>query len=262
MVAAKQPRAKTEAGGWVPTGREWGPGSHLARGLELQRAGKLTLARDAFERAIRSEADSSFPKLQLLQVLDALDDTPAVLALADELKGRGATGRVTVVLSPIIAVCEARARLKQEDFAAAEVAAREAVELDPNGAEAWRLVAVALAAQDRMDDAIAAIDRMVALAPDWGGGHYLRGVYLHRAGRTPEAANAVARATELDREDGDAWYNLACYRALLGDKPAALYALAAAIRVDPENAATAREDGDFAGLASDQDFARLTRASA
>ncbi len=185
-----------------------------------------------------------------------------MLALVDELKGRGVVGRVNVVLSPVISTCEARARLLQEDFAAAEVAAREAVELDGTDVEAWRLVALATAAQDRVDDAIAAIDRVVALAAGWAGGHFMRGMYLHRAGRTPEAASAVARATALAPTDGDSWYNLACYRALLGEKPAALYALAAAIRIDPSNAATARDDGDFASLARDHDFAKLTRASA
>ena len=168
---ARPARAKTEAGGWVATGREWGPGSHLDRGLALHRAGKLVEARDAYERAIASEDGGTFPKLQLLQVLDAL-------------------------------------------------------------------------------------------AAGWAGGHFMRGMYLHRAGRTPEAASAVARATALAPTDGDSWYNLACYRALLGEKPAALYALAAAIRIDPSNAATARDDGDFASLARDHDFAKLTRASA
>ena len=245
---------------WVPTGRAWGPESHLARAIELHRQGKLAPARAAYERAIAEEDGGTAPKLQLLQVLDALEDVPAVLALVDELSGRGKPGRVTVVQSPVICVCEARARLLQEDFTAAEAAARAAVALDENDVEGWRLIAVALAAQGNATAALEPASRVTSLAPKWPTGHFTRAIYLHRAGRTAEAAVAVERSTQLEPNDGDAWFNLACYRALLGDKREALAALTEAIRIDKSNAAAARADGDLVSLANDARFKKLTAA--
>ena len=242
------------------TGRAWGPESHFTRALELHRDGKLALARAEYERAIAEEDGGTFPKLQLLRVLDALEDVPAVLALVDELQGRGQNGRGKVVHSPVISACEARARLAEEDFPAAEAAARTAVALDQNDVEAWRLVAVACAAQDNAQAALEPAERVTVLAPKWATGHFMRALYLHRAGRTAEAAVAVERSTQLEPNDGDAWFTLACYRALLGDKREALAALTEAIRIDRSNAAIARSDGDLVSLANDARFKKLTAA--
>ena len=267
---AKKPRAKVKAKPatvptpaaptWVPTGREWGPESQLTKAIELHRQGKLAPARVAYERAIAEEDGGSFPKLQLLQVLDALEDVPAVLALVDELSGRGKTGRVTVIQSPVICACEARARLLQEGFTAAEAAARATVALDENDVEGWRLIAIALAAQGDATAALEPAERVTTLAPKWPTGHFTRAIYLHRAGRTAEAAVAVERSTQLEPNDGDAWFNLACYRALLGDKREALSALTEAIRIDKGNVAAARADGDLVSLAKDARFKKLTAA--
>lgn len=254
----KATKAEPPPATWVATGREWGPESQLTRAIELHRQGKLAAARTAYERAIAEEDGGTGARLQLLEVLDALDDNAAVLALVDELTGRGKTGRVTVVQSPVIHACEARARLRLEDFTGAEAAARAGVAHDENDVEAWRLLAVALAAQGNTVAALEPAERVTSLVPKWAPGHFTRAIYLHRAGRTAEAAVAVERSTQLEPNDGDAWFNVACYRALLGDKREALAALTEAIRIDKENAASARTDGDLVSLANDARFKKLT----
>ena len=59
----------------------------------------------------------------------------------------------------------------------------------------------------RHDDALACFERIVAIQPDSGPGHYSCGVHLQELGRWDEAIAAYTKATEVDPDDPDAYIN-------------------------------------------------------
>jgi len=87
--------------------------------------------------------------------------------------------------------------LARRDFPAAEAVLREAVQRDPLYAHVHLYLAHALAEQDRLAEAEAALDRAAALAPD----NFVFPLHLAivrlDAGRLAGAREALARATAL-----------------------------------------------------------------
>jgi predicted Zn-dependent protease len=155
-------------------------------------------------------------------------------------------------------VAEARARSSTGDLDGAKLAAEKAAELAADNPEPWMILAGIAAKRQGSEAARALTAKALAIAPTWAAAHFVHGIYLNDVGRTHEAAIHVQRATELDPDYADAWYNLACYRALLGETQAALVALAEAVARDPSSRETAREDADFASIATDPRFVQLT----
>jgi tetratricopeptide (TPR) repeat protein len=252
--APKARPSRSEAGAWQPTGKSWGADSHFARALELERAGKLVEARDAWLLAIREEDGGTGAELRLLEVLGKLGDDARVLELADKLEARGVGG---VVLH----TRRARALSSTGRPSEAVASARKAIETDPEYAAGWFALEEAHRGEgDRAAAAIAA-NEVVRLAPAWALGWFLLAGDLKAIGRYEDAVAAVTKATELEPADGDGWYNLACYQALLGRDVDALAALETAIRCDPENAAIALRDEDFVSLRADPRFRVLCGAS-
>lgn len=65
-----------------------------------------------------------------------------------------------------------------------------------------------LAGLGKIDDAIKAFRRAIAIDPDYADAHYNLGVLLRRQGRLMEAAESYLRATALQPDNVDAQYNL------------------------------------------------------
>src|SRR5690349_8437455 len=102
----------------------------MLRGREAEIAGDLAGARDAYRRAIDTGEGGTAAKLLLLEVLDALHDDEAVLALCDDLDGTGRAsegGRRLVVKSAAIAIARANAHLRGERWAHAVESAQAAI---------------------------------------------------------------------------------------------------------------------------------------
>jgi tetratricopeptide (TPR) repeat protein len=120
----------------------------------------------------------------------------------------------------------ARAHLGQLDAALADYEA--ALDVDPDFAEALQHKAVirqrldqraaAVAEHDRavmlhgqgqLDEALAAIDHAIELAPDVAKPWANRGAFLIELGRDEEGTASLERSLALNPADADAWYNLA-----------------------------------------------------
>src|SRR5207237_39044 len=82
---------------------------------------------------------------------------------------------------------------------------QRAIALDPDNDAAHRLLGWRLYAnQGRMDDAVAELRKAVAIRPDSFENHYRLGTVLYLAGRYPEAVDAYRRATERQPPRADA----------------------------------------------------------
>jgi len=84
------------------------------------------------------------------------------------------------------------------DVDAAIAKYREAVTLDPNFADAWEGLSMALADKELWDDALAAAKRVVELNPKEQLGFTNVSRIYQRAGNVPEAEAWAAKARVLD----------------------------------------------------------------
>ncbi len=75
---------------------------------------------------------------------------------------------------------------------------RQALEQDPNFADAWEGLSMAYADQELWDDAIAAAKKVVELTPDEQLGYTNVSRIYQRAGNVPEAEAWAAKARVLD----------------------------------------------------------------
>jgi len=75
---------------------------------------------------------------------------------------------------------------------------QEAVALDPNFADAWEGLSMALADKERWDDAIVAAQKVTELNPDEQLGYTNVSRIYQRAGNVPEAEAWAAKARVLD----------------------------------------------------------------
>jgi tetratricopeptide (TPR) repeat protein len=80
-----------------------------------------------------------------------------------------------------------------------------------------------------------------------------------RLGRLDRARETFRAATEADPDGWQAFYNWACVEARFGDRGRALTLLDRAIELDAKALEYAPGDSDFAALADDPDFLRITR---
>jgi capsular polysaccharide transport system permease protein len=126
----------------------------------------------------------------LAQPVKALDLALRALALAPEDR------------EVALHAAELLLRSARHDEAAAIVRGR--VVRYPTDAVAWRLLSAAEMLRSRLSDAVAAIDRALAAAPERAEYHLHRGNLLHRLGEFDAAGAAFARAAALDPANPEA----------------------------------------------------------
>ena len=115
---------------------------------------------------------------------------------------------------------------RQQKWEAAAKAFDEALDLNPQNAEAWGNYAIlkkerfnSLAQPDAalLRQALEYADNAIRFDPDIVRTFNTKGVVLKKLGRYEEAARAYAHALELNPDHGEAHENLGVLRALLGD---------------------------------------------
>jgi tetratricopeptide (TPR) repeat protein len=80
-----------------------------------------------------------------------------------------------------------------------------------------------------------------------------------RLGQLDRARETFRAATEANPDVWQGFYNWACVEARSGDRTQALILLERAVELDPKAIEYAPSDDDFAALAEDPDFLRITR---
>jgi Flp pilus assembly protein TadD len=76
-------------------------------------------------------------------------------------------------------------------------AAKGAVDIAPNNAEAQMLLGWAQLYRGDLSDALQTLERAIHLDPELGQAHYLRGVALRRTGQNHDAQEAFTQAADL-----------------------------------------------------------------
>ena len=94
--------------------------------------------------------------------------------------------------------------LRTERFDEAAQIILAAVDTHSQDDVAFRLLSATQIQRGRTGDALDAIDRALAIAPDMAEYHSHRGNLLYHLGRLDESAEAFGRATELDPSNPDA----------------------------------------------------------
>ncbi|HEX2861386.1 MAG TPA: tetratricopeptide repeat protein [Lacunisphaera sp.] len=92
---------------------------------------------------------------------------------------------------------------------------------------------VALRALHRPDDALAALQRAIALDPQLAEAHHQAGNVLKSLGRYGEAVTALHTAADLAPKNAPIWLNLGVARLESGDRAAAIKAFREAIALEP-----------------------------
>lgn len=85
----------------------------------------------------------------------------------------------------------------QERFSSAEQIYQRAIELNPTASKYINL-GITLRDLDRRDEAIAALQTAISLAPDYAAAYYTLGIVLEETGRDAEAEEAYHTAHDLD----------------------------------------------------------------
>lgn len=106
---------------------------------------------------------------------------------------------------------------------------------DPAHPRAWSIAGFLYAEKGRLGDAIAALERALALAPDDAATLFNLGFVLQKAGRHDEAIARMARAVELNPALDRAWYGLGISLIHGGRFHEAIERLTEAARLQPFN---------------------------
>jgi tetratricopeptide (TPR) repeat protein len=123
----------------------------------------------------------------------------------------------------------------QSRYDLAEKELRQALSEVPDSGPAHALLALCLSRRQQKEEAIAAGERAVGLAPDLAFCHYALADALYHADRLRAAADAIAAAIELEPTDADHFALQAAIRFDQRDWPGTLAAAEQGLSLDPEH---------------------------
>lgn len=169
----------------------------LHAGCLLQSEGDYEKAVEYFGRAAAIEPGGDFALRQLSAVKFALQEYDEGVALALRALSLRPDDRDN-------ALHAAELLLRTERFDEAAEILLETVDAHPQDQVAFRLLSAAEMLRGRTEDALEAIDRALALAPDTAEYHLHRANLLYRLGQLDDAAMAFERAAALDPSNPDA----------------------------------------------------------
>jgi tetratricopeptide (TPR) repeat protein len=116
----------------------------------------------------------------------------------------------------------------------AEIAYRRAIELAPKEVEPWDRLAALLLKQDRIVDAIAALEQRLALDDSSAESHYRLGLAYLKQNHAGRAVSPLRKAVKLDPQHFQAWLQLGDAMMALTKPQAAIDAYHHAVELRPE----------------------------
>jgi predicted O-linked N-acetylglucosamine transferase (SPINDLY family) len=196
-----------------------------ALGVVHKGLGESVAALAAFDRAVSLQPD--YPEALTNLGLALLDDGQPAEAMAPLRKA--------AELAPALAEVWLNLGLAQRgsgDLRAAAASLRRAVAAKPDLAPAWNALGVVLATDGDHAGASDALARAVRLTPS---AEFLSnyGLSLYKTGRNDEALAVLERALALDPAHGEALFNRGVVRQSQGEFSAALADWQATLRTDP-----------------------------
>jgi ABC-type polysaccharide/polyol phosphate export permease/predicted Zn-dependent protease len=199
----------------------------------LAQAGLHRDAIDYFARAAATEPDNPAILCRLSEAAFALNERQAAVDFAVRAHTVAPVERLYVHhLTELL--------LRSERFDEAAKIISAALAADDGNAVGYRLLSAAEMMRGHVEDAIAAIDRALALAPAEAEYHVHRGNLLYRIGGFDEAAAALDRAAALDPDNPAARRSQLAVYCDSGRFREALTVGGELIRTEPENEEYAR----------------------
>jgi Flp pilus assembly protein TadD len=142
---------------------------------------------------------------------------------------------------PKCAICYTRigdAQIKKGDQAAAEVAYKKAIDIDPKLSDPYTSLAILYNAQKKFDEATAMSTKATELMSSSATGGdpavlYNQGIIFWNAGKYPEAKAEFEKVIKLDPKYAEAYYRLGMANVNLGQLPDAAKALQEYVKLAP-----------------------------
>jgi len=126
--------------------------------------------------------------------------------------------------------------LKADDFAGAERQCRKALELNPKNAIVHFTLGVALAHQEKLDEAIRHFSEAISLEPGYVDAHYSLGQAMARQGKSDEAVRHFSAVLRLKPDHAEARGYIGSIMFAGGMLKEAAVHLSEAVRLDPNYA--------------------------
>jgi tetratricopeptide (TPR) repeat protein len=201
-------------------------------------AGRTAEADGMIEEATRAKPDDPAPLLLLSSYRGRIGDLPGALEAADRAL-KAAPDDALAKLRRAEVLIDMGFREKDDGRIAQGKAVVDAVLAKEDGKpEGLFVLAKVDLAQQRYDDAIAALRRAVDARPDWSQAQYLLGTALFFSGDAAGARSAIVRSIELDPNAVDGYKMLLRVHAKLGDHRLAVEAGERALAREPDDIAT------------------------
>jgi len=165
--------------------------NHLNLGMALAVAGRYDEAEPLFRQALEMEPHNDLARRNLARLMfDTKRYAEAAVAFEALLDARPDDAEARFLLG--------RARELLNETAAALEAYNAALEVDPDHEATLEALAMLLAQEDRIDDALVRANHLVAIAPNSARAHYALARIAVLAGNAGAARAACQRALELD----------------------------------------------------------------
>ena len=126
--------------------------------------------------------------------------------------------------------------LRRGGWAQAEAWARRVVDRDPDGAEGWNQLAIALEEQEKIEPALAAYARALEARPAYWQARFNLGLLHRRQGRFRDAVKAFAAVLEQQPNHAKSHYELGVlYGGPLADREQSIRHLRACLEAEPNH---------------------------
>jgi tetratricopeptide (TPR) repeat protein len=208
---------------WTPTDAD----AHNNLGLVRGRQGQLDEAIACFRQALQLRSDYASARGNLQQALEHKRAQAQRLA-AQVVQSGGNLAATSAALNQ-----RAAALIQQGQFDQAKILLQQALQLEPNNADAQINLANVFVRLEKYDEAIVQYQLALQSQPDHFGAHYILGIALHDKGRLIEAEAHYREAVRLNPNFADTYNSLgltlmqqgrvdeavACYHRALHLKP-------------------------------------------
>ncbi|NDQ58164.1 MAG: tetratricopeptide repeat protein [Acidipila sp.] len=232
-------------------------------GVAYLRKGDIKAAEPAFREAIRLAPDYTKARVSLIEVLARKQDWDASLTEITQALRMNRVEFVTVQLESLFpaerdgflqAKLEAAAHAclgnlildQHADVDRATKELRKAVEIDPQFAVAFQILAYVYETRNKREDALSAAQTALRLNPNLPNAHLTAGIIYKEIGRTEDAIREYQASIQILPSFAKGYFNLGNLYADLKQQPQAIDAYQKALSADSKFDAIARVHNNLA----------------